>query len=177
MTKKTEPARKSPIQTIATSAIMAALVTVVTYAIVIPVPQTSGYINIGDAMIFASALIFGPVVGGIAGGLGSSISDLVGGYTYFAPITLVVKGVEGAMAGYVSDGKSWTRDLAAVGVGGAVMVSGYLISEYFVLGFGPAAFVEVPGNIFQIIFGGLVGIPVSRAVRRYLPNIVLARNS
>lgn len=149
------------------SAVMAALVTVATYIIQIPVPATGGYINVGDAMVFTSALVFGPFVGGIAGGLGSALADMWGGYWQFVPITLVVKGLEGLLAGFVSDGYSTWRDLLAWLVGGAVMVSGYLISEAFLLGYGAAALVEVPGNLFQIAAGGLVGIPVSFAVRRY----------
>ena len=163
--------RKSHILAIVTSAIMAALVTVATYIIQIPVPQTGGYINVGDAMIFAAALIFGPVVGGFAGGVGSAITDIALGYANFALVTLIVKGTEGVLAGFVSDGMSWLRDVIAVGVGGAAMVLGYFLVEFFVMGYGAAAFVEVPGNIFQITFGGLVGIPISNVVRKYLPAI------
>ena len=140
--------RKSPILAIATSAIMAALVTVATYIIQIPVPQTGGYINVGDTMIFRAALIFGPLVGGFAGGVGSAISDIALGYANFAPVTLIVKGTEGVLAGFISDGRSWLRDVIAVVVGGAAMVSGYFLAEFFVMGYGAAAFVEVPGNIF-----------------------------
>lgn len=179
MSKSTgQTERKSPILTIVTSAIMAALVAAATYIIQIPVPQTGGYINVGDAMIFTAALIFGPIVGGFAGGVGSAISDIASiQYAYFAPVTLIVKGTEGALAGLISDGKSWLRDLIAVGVGGIVMVSGYFLAEFFVMGYGAGALVEVPGNIFQMTFGGLVGIPVSRAVRRYLPAISRMRAS
>ena len=173
MPQPTNPTPKSPIQAIATSAIMAALVTVATYIIQVPIPQTGGYLNVGDAMIFAASLTFGSAVGGVTGGVGSAISDLVSGYAHFAPITLVIKGVEGALAGFISDGKSLTRDLIAVGAGGAVMVFGYFLAEFFVFGIGFAALSEVPGNIFQIVFGGLIGIPVSRVIRRYLPAISL----
>ena len=159
--------RKISILTVVLSAVMAALVTVATYIIQIPVPATSGYINVGDAMVFTSALLFGPFVGGIAGGLGSALADMWGGYWQFAPITLIVKGLEGLLAGFISNGRSIWRDLLAVLIGGAIMISGYLISEAYLLGYGAAALVEVPGNLFQITAGGLVGIPVSFAVRRY----------
>ena len=46
------------------AAVFAALVTVSTLILQIPVPSTGGYINVGDAMIFTSALLFGPIVGG-----------------------------------------------------------------------------------------------------------------
>jgi len=159
---------RRPVVVVVLSAVMAALVTVATYIIQIPVPTTTGYINVGDTMVFTSALVFGPLVGGIAGGLGSALADMWGGYWQFVPITLVVKGLEGLVAGLVSDGHRTWRDLLAVLIGGAIMISGYFIAETFLLGYGAAAAsVEVPGNVFQVTAGGLVGIPVSFAVRKY----------
>jgi uncharacterized membrane protein len=161
--------KRSSIVTIVLSAIMAALVTVATYVVQIPVPATSGYINIGDAMIFTSSLAFGPFVGGVAGGLGSSLADMWGGYWQFAPITLIVKGLEGLVAGLIINGRDKRRDLLAVLVGGSIMVFGYFMAETYLLGYGAAAaFVELPGNVFQIAAGGLVGIPAALAVKRYI---------
>ena len=160
--------KRRPVITIVLSAVMAALVTVSTYMVQIPVPATGGYINIGDAMVFTSALLFGPVVGGFAGGVGSALADLWGGYLMFVPITLVVKGLEGTVAGLIRNGKSTIRDVLAVLVGGTIMVMGYFVAEAFLLGFGvPAALVETPGNTFQVAVGALVSIPVTLVVRRY----------
>ncbi|MEM2094882.1 MAG: ECF transporter S component, partial [Candidatus Bathyarchaeia archaeon] len=134
-----------------------------------PVPATGGYINIGDAMVFVSALLFGPIVGGFAGGVGSALADLLGGYLVFAPITLVVKGLEGFVAGLIRDGISPVRDALAVLVGGIIMIVGYLISEAIILGLGfAAASVEVPGNILQILVGGLASLPTTLIVRKYV---------
>ena len=156
--------------TIAMSAMMAAMVTVTTYIFQIPVPQTEGYINVGDAMVFTVGLVFGPVIGGFAGGIGSAISDLAGGYSYFAPVTLVVKGLEGTIAGLVSNGKNFWRDVTAVSIGGIIMISGYFLAEAFLMGFGVAvASVEIPGNLFQVVFGGVVSIPISATVRKFIP--------
>lgn len=40
------------------AAVFATLVAVSTLIIQVPVPATGGYINVGDAMIFTSALLF-----------------------------------------------------------------------------------------------------------------------
>lgn len=160
--------KRSPVVTIVISAVMAALVTVATYILQIPVPATGGYINVGDAMIFTSSLTFGPIVGGVAGGLGSMLSDMLGGYYQFAPITLIVKGLEGLVAGLIVNGHSTKRDLLAVLIGGSIMVFGYFLAETYLLGYGAAAaLVELPGNVFQIAAGGLVGVPAALVVRRY----------
>lgn len=162
--------KKSNVVRVAASGVMAAFVCVATIIVQIPNPPTRGYINIGDAMIFVSALTFGMAVGGFAGGVGSALADILSGYSYFAPITLVVKGLEGLIAGAISNGKSWRRDLLAVVTGGSEMILGYFVSEAFLMGFGVvAALTEVPGNIFQIVAGALIGIPVSSIIRKYLP--------
>ena len=156
---------------IALAAVMTAFVTVTTFIIQIPTPPTHGYINIGDAMIFTTALTFGPYMGGVAGGFGSALSDLLGGYGYFAPFTLIIKGCEGLVAGLISNRKSHARDLLAVLVGGVIMIMGYFSAEAFLLGYGvQAALTEVPGNTFQIVVGGVVGIPIATFIRKRLPS-------
>ena len=153
------------------SGVFAALVAVATVFVQIPNPPTRGYINFGDIMIFVSALTFGPVVGGFAGSIGSSIADIASGFAYFAPFTFVIKGVEGALAGLISNRKSIRRDIIAVVFAGAEMVTGYFLAEFFPLQFGWAALTEVPGNISQILVGALVGVPTAIIIRRRLAQL------
>jgi uncharacterized membrane protein len=149
--------------------IMAALVAVATFFVQIPNPATRGYINFGDIMIFVSALTFGPIVGGLAGSIGSSIADVVSGYGYFAPFTFVIKGVEGAIAGLISNRMSVKRDVPAVILAGSEMIIGYFLAEFFPLQLGWAALTEVPGNISQIVVGAILGIPITLVMRKRLP--------
>jgi uncharacterized membrane protein len=148
---------------------MAALVAVATFFPQIPIPATKGYLNFGDIMIFVSALSFGPLVGGFAGGVGSAISDVASGYAYFAPFTLIIKGAEGLIAGLISNRLSRKRDITAVIIAGVEMVSGYFLAEFFGLSEGWAALSEVPFNILQIAVGGIVGIPIAIILRKRLP--------
>ena len=69
---------RTPVVTITVTAVFTALVFLSTYLFQIPIPATQGYFNLGDIMIFISALTFGPTVGGFAGGIGSSLSDALG---------------------------------------------------------------------------------------------------
>lgn len=86
----------------AMTAIMTALVTLTTYIVQIPIPATKGVFNIGDSMVYVSALLFGPYVGAFSGGVGSMLSDVLGGYPLYAPATLIIKGAEGAVVGLLS---------------------------------------------------------------------------
>lgn len=160
------------IQTVVLSAVFAALVAVGTFIVQFPIPATNGVLNFGDIMIFVGALAFGPVVGGLAGSIGSAISDVVSGYMPFAPFTFVIKGIEGVVAGLVSNRKSLARDIIAVVLGGAEMIAGYFLAEFFPLSKGWAAIFEVPFNALQIIVGGLIGIPIVIIIRKRIPELL-----
>ena len=152
-------------------AIMSALVTVGTLIIRIPNPM-GGYFNLGDVMIFVAALTFNPLIGGIAGGLGSAIADIIG-FPLFAIPTLVIKGLEGLLASLITNKKNVFHDILAVVAAGTEMVIGYFLVELYALQWGlGGALAEVPANITQIIIGGLVGIPIALVLRRRLPEIL-----
>ena len=158
----------------AVAAALAATTTVATMLIQIPIPPTRGYLNFGEILVFTSALLFGRFVGGMAGGIGSAMADVITGYAYYAPYTLIVKGLEGFLAGAIRDGKSTRRDLLGWFVGAVVMVTGYFLVQAYLMGFGvPAALVEVPSNIVQVLSGGLVAIPLARGLRKRIPKILI----
>jgi uncharacterized membrane protein len=90
---------ESPVVLIALSAVCTALVCLVTMIFSVNVPDTRGFFNIGETMVFTTALVCGPIVGAFAGGVGSSLADLFLGYWYYAPATLVIKACEGAIVG------------------------------------------------------------------------------
>ena len=142
-------------------ALFAALTCVLTMTVSIPVPATGGYINIGDLAVMLTGLMFGPIIGFISGGLGSALADIFLGFPLWAPATLVVKGIEGFVVGLIANPRIFHKnrsykDIIAVFIGGLLMVFGYFIVELFIFNFGfVASLSEVPGNIFQFIFGAL----------------------
>lgn len=164
------PQKKSTPTTIrlAVTAVFTSLVCVATMVIQVPIPVTRGYINIGDCMIFVSALLFGSVVGGFAGGVGSALADLFLGYPQWAPLTLIIKGTEGLIAGSLTTGKNSLRDIVAIIIAGTEMVTGYFIAEWYLYGFG-GALGELPGNMFQAFFGAAAAIPLCFALRKRFP--------
>ncbi len=161
------------------TAIFAALVFVVTSLIPpIPIPATSGYFNIGETTIYIAALIFGPLVGALAGGLGSALSDAFLGFGLFAPGTFFIKGGEGLIVGFLNT--TLRRRFSnlticatiSVLVGGLEMVVGYFLYEQFVISYPFAvALAEVPFNIVQMLIGLIVVVPVMHAVFRVIPQL------
>jgi len=134
---------------LAYTAMAAAVVAVTTMAVQLPVPQTRGYINLGDTMVFVFALLFGAKVGALGGGLGSALADMLTGYAHWAPFTLIIKGCEGYIVGRFARPETHTgkRFLFLI-LAGMQMAGGYLLAGTALYGFGPAL-VELPGNILQ----------------------------
>jgi uncharacterized membrane protein len=146
---------------------MGALACIATMVFMFPIPATSGYFNFGDAIVMITAFTFGPVIGAIAGGLGSGLADLLSGWYNWVIFTAVIKGAEGYIAGTLA-GDHATRTLSktvvAWFVGAIVMVAGYFVVQVFMYGFG-AAMAEAPFNFVQMAVAGVVGVPVSIAVK------------
>jgi len=84
------------------TAVFTALVTTATLAFSVYVPATRGYFNIGETTVYVTALLFGPLVGAFAGGVGSMFADILLGYSIYAPGTLLIKACEGAIVGFLS---------------------------------------------------------------------------
>jgi len=161
---------------IALAAVLAALVAIATLLFVIPIPATSGYFNLGETIIYVAALLFGPVIGAIAG-TGATIADILLA-PQFAPGTFVIKGIEGFLVGFLNKKlyqktKSLTLSATiAVLIGGFEMVLGYFLYEQFVLGYPLlVAASEVPFNIVQMLIGLVVAVPVMHGVLKVFPQL------
>jgi uncharacterized membrane protein len=157
-------------RSLAAMAIMGALTTVVTM-FALPFAPTGGFFNLGDAIVMTTAIVFGPVVGAVAGGVGSALADLLLGYSAFAPFTLIIKGLEGLLIGTIAGGQgktSWVKLAIAWVVGGVTIVGGYWFAEAFIMGLGvPAANAEIIINIPQAV-GSVIGIPIALGVKSRL---------
>jgi uncharacterized membrane protein len=164
---------------ITVAAIFAALVFIVTSQIPpISIPASSGYFNLGETIIYVTALLFGPLTGALAGGIGSMLGDVYLGFAQFAPGTLMIKGLEGVIVGLLNTKlKRYISNLTlrisiSVVVGGLEMVTGYFLYEQIVLGYPfAAALAEVPFNIVQMAIGLTVATPIVHAVLRVFPQL------
>ncbi|AZR74555.1 hypothetical protein BBF96_14860 [Anoxybacter fermentans] len=145
-------------------ALFAAATTVAT--MLIKIPSAKGYFNLGEIMIYTAALTFGPMVGGVAGGLGAALADLFSGYMLpWAPITFVVKGIEGYLVGKLGYGRNTGGKIVAILLGGLAILIGYPAASAILYGW-PAALTELYIDIIQVVVGGVVAIPLSNALRK-----------
>lgn len=162
----------SPAFRIASIAILAAVTTVLTRVVQIPLPAR-GYINLGDVAIVFTAITLGPFSAALAGGLGTALADLLSGpYAFWAPISLIVHGLQGLLIGLIAQVRPNNLGPQILGgiIGMIVMAGGYLLAGVFLEGAGPAL-TEVPGNLIQGGVGVVLGILVGAAVSRAYPPV------
>ncbi|MDO5725119.1 MAG: ECF transporter S component [Tissierellia bacterium] len=154
-------------------ALLMALTCVSTMMIAIPTVATKGYVNLGDMIVILSGFLTGPIGGFIAGGIGSALADLFLGYAYYAPITFVVKGIEGALAGWLFKRlKDKKLHILAAILPGLFMACGYFFAECFIYSVA-AAFSDLFGNIIQGLTGAVLAIilyPIIIKVKRQIFN-------
>lgn len=149
---------KSKVRKITYGGILTGLVLVATMFLQIP-NGMKGYVNLGDGVIFASAMILGPFAG-IVGGIGSAMSDFFLGYGVYIPATLVIKGLIGLTAGLMlkrSKGRSYFYKALIFLICEGIMVGGYFVFEWVLFGFS-VAIISVMPNIVQAVAGIAIGL-------------------
>lgn len=153
------------------TALMICLVLLGTVLFRIPVPMTQGYVHLGDAMIFLGVLMLGKKRGAAAAGLGSAMADVLGGFAFWAPWTLVIKSLMAFVMGLILERTARSHKfshlsdrlikLTAMAAGGILMCAGYLAAETVMYGSFALAIVGLPWNIGQVV----VGMVLSMAIR------------
>lgn len=152
---------KNTAQKIVMSALLAALTCVATMIIRLPSPL-GGYINLGDAVVLASAFLLPNGYMFLSAGLGSALADLFAGYIAYAPATFIIKGLMTIIAfGIYKAVSPKTKPGVAMVLGSIVaelwMIGGYLIFESFLYGFVPSL-INVPANAVQGVAGIIIGL-------------------
>lgn len=155
--------------------VFSALICVLTMVISIPIPATQGFINIGDAGVMICGMLFGPIIGGFSGGIGSALADIFLVYTIYAPGTLIIKGLEGFLVGIIANPKKFYkkinyRDILAVLAGGFTMVIGYFLYEIIIFGIPAASYELILNGIIQFGLGGLIAITFIATARKPIIN-------
>lgn len=164
----------SSTKAIAFTALASALICVSTI-IYIPVPGGFGYIHIGDSLIFLFSYLLPLPFVAIASGLGSSVADIITGYSIYAIPTLLIKSCMAVIARSFIINKANTINLLVGLVFGSIFMQlGYLLVEVLLFG-------EVVG-LTVFLFGliqSIASIPLAllliKAIRK-VPDMERIRN-
>ena len=83
--------KQTPLSRLVMAALFAALTCIATLVIQLRVAPTGGYVNLGDCGVLLSAWLLSTPYAVAAAAVASALADLVAGYAYYAPATLVIK--------------------------------------------------------------------------------------
>lgn len=152
---------------------MAALVFVATYFFKLPVSITQGYIHLGDGFILLGASLLG-WASVPAAAIGSALADLLGGYTLYILPTFVIKGLVAAVAvGALRAKRPYWLTVALLAAAELLMVAGYFVTEWLLLGYGLAAAAgAVAPNLVQGLSGVALGAVLIPLLRRVKPKVM-----
>ena len=89
------------IKKIAYAGLMAALC-FVGYSVFPAISASGTKVHIGNAFVILGALLLGGLYGGLAGAIGLSLADILGGYAASAPRTFICKLVMGIIVGVIA---------------------------------------------------------------------------
>ncbi len=159
--------KKSKIQNVALLAMMAALTEVSTMFLKLPqgLLVANGYVNLGDTLLMLAAFLLGPLAGFTAGSLGSALADLVSGCAIYAPITFIVKGLEGLICGLIYKKMKRKYALLAALPAGLFMVFGYFIGEIFLYGV-EGALASIFGNTVQGVVNAVLAVLLNEVLKK-----------
>lgn len=172
--------KKLDLKAIVQIAMMAAIIFVAISIIKIPSPSGTGYVNLGDSMVFVGAIILGGKKGAAAAGIGGFLSDLLGGYPIYSPFTLVIKAVMALIIGaivlkYNHTGKNIIVDTISFIAAGIWEVIAYLGAGIIVYSLTVStnlnvaittSLLDIPGNIVQAAVGLVIAVPITVLLKK-----------
>ncbi|OEC01814.1 membrane protein [Lysinibacillus sphaericus] len=155
------------------SAMLIALVFVATLTlnIKLPIKANGGLVHLGTGMLFIASILFGPKKGAIAGAIGMGLFDVVSGWTLWAPITIVARGLQGYIVGKIAwsngrKGNSIAFNVLAMIISVPFMVAVYYVGEGILYANWVAPLTSIPGDLVQNVLGMIVAIPVCILLRK-----------
>jgi uncharacterized membrane protein len=138
----------------------------------LPIAGNGGLIHLGNVPLFIAAFVFGRKTGAITGAFGMGLFDLISGWTIWAPFTFIIVGAMGYVAGLIAEkvpGKRAVVYSIAVIAALLIKIVGYYFAEVVLYGNWIAPFGSIPGNVLQVVFAGIVVVPlVARIKKRIL---------
>ncbi|MDO5301356.1 MAG: ECF transporter S component [Tissierellia bacterium] len=149
------------------TALFMALVTVATMVVNIPIPATKGYLNASETAVFLSAALLPVPYGIVAAGFGCALADILLGYTYYAPATLIIKAIEAAGAIFLMK-RIKLPVVVVFALASLLMPLGYFLYEVMLYGVAAASAAAIP-NLLQGLFGAVLAGIIHPVLKSLFP--------
>lgn len=150
------------VQSMVISALMTALIFLFTRFLQVPIGV--GYVHLGDALIYITALIVGGPWGVLCGVFAGALSDLTSGWAAFIPATVVIKILIALPFSLVRNKsqKLLTPTTILLTIpSGVITVAGYFAADMFVDK--TFAVVDIAGNSIQAVGSAILFVVLAAA--------------
>lgn len=141
------------VKSIAFAGVMAALIFVFTF--IVQIPTGTGYVHMGDTMIFLAVILIGTKRSIPAAGIGAALADIISGYANYALPTFIIKAIMALICGLIFE-KLFNGKFLGFIIGGAIgglfEVFGYAVTKIILYGELGGIASTVP-DLFQALFG------------------------
>ncbi|MGN1131962.1 MAG: TIGR04002 family protein [Ruminococcus sp.] len=155
------------------AALFAALIFVLTKFV--SVPTGIGYVHLGDAAIYLAAAFLPTPYAMAAAGIGGALSDLVGGYFVYVPVTLIIKALLALCFTSKKENVINVRNIVATVICCGITVFGYFAFEIFY--YGVAAYASMLPNLLQAVSSGVLFVVIGFAFdKAKIKNRLVATN-
>ena len=149
-TKQAQSIRK-----LTTAGVLAAAIVLLTTLVSIPIPGGLGYVNLGDMGVLLAGMLLGGGWGALCAGVASAISDVLLGYTIYAPATFVIKGLVALVAGVLFAKTTKSIRYIALYLAALIVPVGYFLYETLLYGTA-SAIPNILFNTMQCLIGAIV---------------------
>lgn len=156
------------------AAVFLALIFILTAIVQIPLPAGTGYIHLGDMMLYLAASMLPLPYAIAAASLGEALADVATGYAFFAPATLVIKAV---MVLCLTSKRSTLlcgRNVVAVFGSGLFGVWAYYLYESIIYGSFVSPLAAIPMELLKVVINGVAYLVIAKAldsvrIKNHLP--------
>ena len=149
-TKQAQSIRK-----LTTAGVLAASIVLLTTLVSIPIPAGLGYVNLGDMGVLLAGMLLGGGWGALCAGAASAISDVLLGYTIYAPATFVIKGLVALIAGLLFAKTKKKIRYVSLYLAALIVPAGYFLYETLLYG-SASAIPNILFNTMQCLIGAVV---------------------
>lgn len=143
------------IRRLTTAGVLAAAIVLLTTLVSIPMPGGFGYINLGDVGVLLAGMLLGGGWGALCAGAASALSDVLLGYTVYAPATFLIKGLVALVAGILFAKTQKKIRFAALYPAALIVPAGYFFYELLLYG-AASAIPNILFNTLQCMVGAVV---------------------
>ena len=143
--------RQRNIETLTRGGLLLALVALLTAFVKVPLPV--GYAHLGDGPVILAGLMLGPF-GAVCAAAGTVLADLISGFPFYIPFSVVIKGLIAWLAHRFLDPtlRLCRKNLTALFFILLLVPVGYFPADALFYGL-PAALAALPGNLAQAAVG------------------------